>query len=99
MAEEYAKGQEYRVAYISFTEIKIRENGRISIIEISARMGCNCIGSDLVRYSTGYVFGKMVIDVVCCKELDFKILFTPFPPESRFILTQGVLGGIRANTT
>ena len=38
----------------SHSEIKIDENGEIKIIEIGARMGGDCIGSDLVRYSTGW---------------------------------------------
>ena len=51
----------------SHTEFKIDENGNFGIIEIGARMGGDCIGSDLVRISTGYDFVKMVIDVAVRK--------------------------------
>lgn len=47
------------------SEFKVDENGNIKIIEIGARMGGDCIGSDLVYLSTGNDFLKMVIDVAC----------------------------------
>ena len=47
----------------SHSELKIDKDGNIKIIEIGARMGGDCIGSDLVQISTGYDFLKMVIDV------------------------------------
>ena len=47
----------------SHTEIKIDLNCNIRIIEIGARMGGDCIGSDLVKLSTGIDFVKAVIDV------------------------------------
>lgn len=37
-------------------EFKITPNGDVKIIEIGARMGGDCIGSDLVQISTGYDF-------------------------------------------
>jgi len=52
----------------SHTEFKIDENGNFGIIEIGARMGGDCIGSDLVSLSTGKDFLKMIIDVACGKE-------------------------------
>ena len=72
----------------SHTEIRIRDDGQIAIIEIGARMGGDCIGSDLVRYSTGYDFVKMVIDVACGKEPDFTVVCKPFAVESKFIFSQ-----------
>lgn len=69
-------------------EIKIDENGSIKIIEIGARMGGDCIGSDLVRYSTGYDFVKMVIQVACGQEPEFEKVCKPIKVESRFIFTQ-----------
>jgi len=45
------------------SEFKVDCNGDIHIIEIGARMGGDCIGSDLVYLSTGNDFMKMVIDV------------------------------------
>ncbi len=52
----------------SHPEIRIDDNGRITIIEVGARMGGDCIGADLVRLSTGNDYVKMVIDVACGKE-------------------------------
>lgn len=49
----------------SHSEFKVDKNGRMGIIEIGARMGGDCIGSDLVYLSTGYDFMKMIIDVSC----------------------------------
>ena len=47
----------------SHVEFKVDVDGNIRIIEIGARMGGDCIGSDLVYLSTGYDFIKMVIQV------------------------------------
>lgn len=52
----------------SHTEFKIDIQGNIRIIEVGARMGGDCIGSDLVYLSTGNDFLKMVIDVSCGRE-------------------------------
>ena len=72
----------------SHTEVKIRADGTIRIIEIGGRMGGDCIGSDLVQLSTGYDFVRMVIQVDCGIEPDFSIVGTPHPVESRFILSK-----------
>lgn len=53
-------------------EFKIMPNGEIGIIEIGARMGGDCIGTDLVQLSTGYDYLKMVIDVACGNFPEFK---------------------------
>lgn len=47
----------------SHSEFKIDKDGNIGIIEIGARMGGDCIGSDLVKISTGYDFLKLTIEV------------------------------------
>lgn len=47
----------------SHSEFKITNNGEVRIIEVGARMGGDCIGSDLVELSTGYDFVKGVIQV------------------------------------
>ena len=47
----------------SHAELKIAKDGDIRVIEIGARMGGDFIGSDLVKFSTGYDFLKGVIDV------------------------------------
>lgn len=55
----------------SHTEFRLQPDGSIRIIEIGARMGGDCIGSDLVELSTGYDFIKMVIDTACGNAPDF----------------------------
>lgn len=72
----------------SHAEIKIDENGTIKIIEIGARMGGDCIGSDLVRYSTGYDFVKMVIQVACGMEPTFEKVCEPVAVKSVFIFNE-----------
>ncbi len=47
----------------SHTELKISAEGEIRLIEIGARMGGDCIGSDLVRLSTGIDFVAAVVDI------------------------------------
>lgn len=69
----------------SHSEIKIDAMGNIRIIEIGARMGGDCIGSDLVKYSTGYDFVRMVVQVACGEEPDFTKVCDPTPVESVFI--------------
>lgn len=48
----------------SHTELKMKNNGEIRIIELGARMGGDYITSDLVRLSTGYDFVKGNIELV-----------------------------------
>lgn len=72
----------------SHSEIKIDDDGNIKIIEIGSRMGGDCIGSDLVRISTGYDFTKMVIDVALGNEPDFKKVVEPRNAAVRFIFTE-----------
>ncbi|MBQ4375514.1 MAG: ATP-grasp domain-containing protein [Erysipelotrichales bacterium] len=52
----------------SHAEFKLDSKGNVGIIEIGARMGGDCIGSDLVYLSTGNDFLRMVIDVARGKE-------------------------------
>ena len=70
----------------SHSEIKIDKNGNIKIIEIGSRMGGDCIGSDLVKYSTGIDYLKAVIDVACGNEPDLSKIGETCIPEVRFIL-------------
>lgn len=51
----------------SHTELKIDDNGKIRLIECGARMGGDCIGSDLVYLSRGIDYVQAVIDVSCGK--------------------------------
>lgn len=72
----------------SHTELKIDSSGNIKLIEIGGRMGGDCIGSDLVRHSTGYDFVRMVIDVACGKEPVFEKVCSPCPVKVVFLLTK-----------
>ena len=72
----------------SHSELKIAEDGTIRIIEIGGRMGGDCIGSDLVFYSTGIDFVRAVIQVACGEAPDLRVVGQPIAVESRFIFTQ-----------
>lgn len=72
----------------SHSELKVAPDGTIRIIEIGGRMGGDCIGSDMVRYSTGYDFVKMVIQVACGEAPTFEKVCEPQPVEVRFIFTR-----------
>lgn len=56
----------------SHSEIKIDSKGNIKIIEIGGRMGGDCIGSDMVKYSTGIDYVKAVIQLACGEEPDLE---------------------------
>lgn len=51
----------------SHTELKIDAAGGIKLIECGARMGGDCIGSDLVQISRGVDYVKACVDVACGK--------------------------------
>ncbi len=70
------------------SEFKITPNGDVRIIEIGARMGGDCIGSDLVRISTGYDFVKMVIDVAMGNKPSFEKVTEPKIAVIRFIFNK-----------
>lgn len=72
----------------SHTEFKLDSDGNFEIIEIGARMGGDCIGSDLVKISTGYDFVKMIIDVACNKEPKFEKEIKPKKAVIKFIFTK-----------
>lgn len=71
----------------SHTEFRVSDSGQIGIIEIGARMGGDCIGSDLVQISTGYDFLRMTIDVACGKAPDFTSRTEPRIAMIRFIFS------------
>lgn len=75
----------------SHPEFKIDDNGDIRIIEIGARMGGDCIGSDLVPLSSGYDFMRMVIQVACGDLPDFSKNPVRKNAFIRFIFTQSDL--------
>ena len=70
------------------SEFRVDDDGNVKIIEIGARMGGDCIGSDLVYLSTGNDFVKMVIDVACGNKPE--ILKNPLQnkAEIKFLFTQ-----------
>ena len=70
----------------SHTELKIDDQDNIYIIEVGGRMGGDCIGSDLVEYSTGIDYLKAVIDVACGREPDLTKKRECCTAEVRFIL-------------
>lgn len=75
----------------SHSEIKVDQNGKITIIEIGGRMGGDCIGSDLVKLSTGYDFIEMVIDVALGEQPNFEIVCVPSVAEIHFIFNESDL--------
>ncbi|MCF2557798.1 ATP-grasp domain-containing protein [Fournierella massiliensis] len=58
---------------ISHTELKIRDNDRIALIEIGGRMGGDCIGTHLVPLTTGVDFVKCAIDLAVGNPLDLSL--------------------------
>ena len=69
-------------------EFRILDDGNIGIIEIGARMGGDCIGTDLTPISTGMDYIKMVIDVACGTAPDFRIVAKPKPVQINFIISE-----------
>ena len=59
----------------SHTEVRVRPDGEICLIEAAARMGGDCIGSDLVPLTTGLDYVGMVLDAALGREP--KILGSP----------------------
>ena len=57
----------------SHAEFKVRPDGSIGIIEIGARMGGDCIGSDLVQLSTGHDFVKMTLQAALGQQPDMSV--------------------------
>ena len=72
----------------SCTEVKVDDKGNVRIIETCPRMAGDCIGSDLVKYSTGLDYVGMVAKIACGEEPDFTPIVEPFPVESVFIFNQ-----------
>jgi biotin carboxylase len=72
----------------SHTEFRLLNNGEVGIIEIGARMGGGCIGTDLVQISTGYDYVKMTIDVALGKEPSFQRVSNPKTAVVKFIMEE-----------
>ena len=82
----------------SHTELKVDERGDIRLIECGARMGGDCIGSDLVKLSTGVNFVQGVIDAACGVKPSFEPTGEPCVAAVRFIFSEDdlmALGRIR----
>lgn len=69
----------------SHTEVRI-DGKTVRVIEVGARMGGDCIGSDLVKLSTGYDFTEMVLDIACGKEPSFAKVCEPKTAWIKFVL-------------
>ena len=72
----------------SHSEIKIDDQGNIKIIEIGGRMGGDCIGSDLVYYSTGIDYVKAVLQISVGEKPDLEPKTEGFAVSSHFIFTE-----------
>lgn len=72
----------------SHSEFRITPAGDIRIIEIGSRMGGDCIGSNLVKISTGMDFVKMAIDVAAGKKPILEMVQDPAFACIRFIFSQ-----------
>lgn len=70
------------------SEFRVDDKGNVRIIEIGARMGGDCIGSDLVYLSTGNDFMKMVIDVACGNEPVIADKYEKNKAEIKFIFNE-----------
>lgn len=75
----------------SHSEFKIDKNGDVRIIEIGARMGGDCIGSDLVQISTGYDFVGLTLDIALGKELKLEKVVEPKIAFIKFIFSKSDL--------
>lgn len=72
----------------SHSEFKVDKDGNIRIIEIGSRMGGDCIGSDLVKLSTGYDFVKLTIQAALGEPLELKKETEPKVAFIRFIFSK-----------
>ncbi len=72
-------------------EFRIMNNGNIGIMEIGARMGGDCIGTDLTPLSTGIDYVRMVIDVACGNPISFETKSTPCNAKVSFVISKSDL--------
>ena len=78
----------------SHTELKVDDAGEIRLIECGARMGGDCIGSDLVPLSTGVDYVRGVIDVACGKAPDLTPARQTCVSAVRFLFSQADLDAL-----
>ena len=69
-------------------EFRIMKNGDICFMEIGARMGGDCIGTDLTPISTGVDYLRMVIDVSCGNKPCFDLVSKPRKVMVKFIMNE-----------
>lgn len=69
----------------SHTEFRLDASGGARIIETGARMGGDCIGSDLVYLSTGVDYLRAVVDIACGRKPDLSPEHAPQKASVRFI--------------
>lgn len=74
---------------ISHSEFMVTAGGGIKIIEIGARMGGDCIGSHLVRLSTGVDFVRAALDISLGIPPRLEKSNTPMAAGVRFIMGRG----------
>lgn len=79
----------------SHSEVKIDDAGTIRIIEIGSRMGGDCIGSDLVRLSTGIDFVRAVVQVSLGTEPDLAPTGVPGRAAVKYIMGEDDLAELR----
>lgn len=72
-------------------EFKITPEGRICFMEVGARMGGDCIGSDLVPVSSGYDYMGMVISCGCGEKPSFEKIRKPANVKNKYIITKADL--------
>ena len=72
----------------SHAEFMLTPGGGVRIVEVGARMGGDCIGSDLVFLSTGLDYTAMVIDAACGKAPDLTPKGERRGAEIRFIFSE-----------
>ncbi len=80
----------------SHSECKVRADGSVRLIEIGARMGGDCIGSDLVFLSTGLDFVGMVLDTALGRAPDLTPHAAPHTAAVRFLFSSADLARLRA---
>ncbi len=80
---------------ISHSEFKVTDKGEIKIIEIGARMGGDCIGSHLVRLSTGVDFVRAALDISLGLAPNLEKTDTPMAAGVRFVMGRDDMDYIR----
>jgi len=75
----------------SHSEFRLGKNGEARIIEIGARMGGDCIGSDLVYLSTGIDFVRAVVDIACGNAPDLAPVHDPQNAVIKFVFDEADL--------